>query len=165
MKLKLKGGVGEYMFQPIGFSRPDSWCKGTPFYPPKNTDDSIEYLDYSSHHERKEQWPTTQIRRAVVTYRLSAKVQKTTAYIIEEGKKLIVPNTLIITRDRNEAIEKVLDSEHYQTVGGKRNRNELESYEDVNVGTIVFNITNLPRHRCEEFRSIEKIEDGELFQS
>ena len=104
MKLKLEGGVGEYMFQPIGFSRPDSWCKGTPFYPPKNTDDSIEYLDFSSHYERKEQWPTTQIRRAVVTSRLSAKVQKTTAYILEEGKKLIVPNTLIITRDRNEAI-------------------------------------------------------------
>ena len=81
------------------------------------------------------------------------------------GKKLIVPNTLIITRNRNENIEKVLDNEYYKTVGGKRNRNELESYKDVNVGTIVFNITNLPRHRCEESRSIVRIEDGELFQS
>ena len=35
LKLRLEGGVGEYMFQPIGFSRPDSWCKGMPFYPPK----------------------------------------------------------------------------------------------------------------------------------
>ena len=29
----------------------------------------------------------------------------------------------------------------------------------------VCNRTNLPHHRCEEFRSIAKIEDGELFQS
>ena len=72
---------------------------------------------------------------------------------------------MAITRNRNEDIEKILDNEHYQTVGGKRNRNELESYEDVNIGTIVFNITNLPRHRCEEFRSIATIEEGELFQS
>ena len=76
LKLQLEGGVGEAMFQPSGFSRPDSWCKGTPFYPPKNTDDAIEYLDYASHYERKEQWPTSKIRRAVVTYRLSAKVQR-----------------------------------------------------------------------------------------
>ena len=45
LKLQLEGGVGEDMFQPSGFSRPDSWCRGTPFYPPRNTDDSIEYLD------------------------------------------------------------------------------------------------------------------------
>ena len=28
LKLKLQGGVGNSMFQPSGFSRPDSWCKG-----------------------------------------------------------------------------------------------------------------------------------------
>ena len=32
-KNDLKGGVGESMFQPSGFSRPDSWCKGYPFFP------------------------------------------------------------------------------------------------------------------------------------
>ena len=73
--------------------------------------------------------------------------------------------TLDITRSRDEEIEDILDSDHYKNVGGKRNINELESYADVNVGTVVFNRTNLPRHRCEEFRSIAKIEDGELFQS
>ena len=31
LKLQLRGGKGTAMFQPIGFSRPDSWCKGTPF--------------------------------------------------------------------------------------------------------------------------------------
>ena len=157
--------MGEAMFQPSGFSRPDSWCRGTLFYPPRNTDDSIEYLDYASHYERKEQWPTSKIRRAVVTYRLSAKVQKTKAYIIEEGKKLIVPNTLAITRNRNEDIEEILDNVHYKSVGGKRNINELESYEDVNIGRVVFNRTNLPRHKCEEYRSIAKIDNGELLQS
>ena len=99
LKLQLEGGVGEAMFQPSGFSRPDSWCMGYPFSPPKNTDDAIQYLDYGSHYERQEQWPTSKIRRAVITYRLSAKVQRTKAYIIEEGKKLIVPNTLAITRN------------------------------------------------------------------
>ena len=42
---------------------------------------------------------------------------------------------------------------------------ELESYTDANVGTIVFNRTNLPRNRCQEFRSVAKIEDGQLFHS
>ena len=153
------------MFQPSGLSRPDSWCKGYPFYPPKNTDDAIQYLDYRSHYERKEQWPTSKIRRAVVTYRLSAKVQKTKAYIIEKGQKLVVPNTLAITRNRNEDIEEILDNVHYKSVGGKRNINELESYEDVNIGRVVFNRTNLPRHKCEEYRSIAKIDNGELLQS
>ena len=165
LKLQLEGGVGEAMFQPSGSPRPDSWCKGYPFYPPKNTDDAIQYLDYRSHYERKEQWPNSKIRRAVVTYRLSAKVQKTKAYIIEEGQKLVVPNTLAITRNRNEDIEEILDNVHYKSVGGKRNINELESYEDVNIGRVVFNRTNLPRHKCEEYRSIAKIDNGELLQS
>ena len=54
LKLQLEGGAREAMFQPSGFSRPDSWCRGTPFYPPRNTDDSIQHLDYKSHYERKE---------------------------------------------------------------------------------------------------------------
>ena len=33
------------------------------------------------------------------------------------------------------------------------------------MGTIVFDRTNLPRNRCQEFRSIAKIEDGQLFHS
>ena len=146
LKLKLQGEVGEAMFQPSGFSRPDSWCRGTPFYPPRNNGDAIEYIDFQSHYEKKKLWPTSKIRRAVVTYRFSAKVQKTRAYIIEEGKRLIVPNTLAITRSRDEEIEDILDSDHYKNVGGKRNINELESYTDDNVGTIVFNRTNLPRN-------------------
>ena len=150
LKLKLQGGVGESMFQPSGFSRPDSWCKGYPFFPPKNVDDAIEYVDYRSHYEKKQLWPTEEIRRAVVTYRFSAQVQKTQAYIIEEGKRLVLPNTLVITRTRDEEIEDILDSSHYKSVGGRRNANELESYIDANIGRIVFNRTNIPRDRCQE---------------
>ena len=64
MTLKLQGGVGHSMFQPKGFSRPDSWCKGYPFLPPKNVDDSIEYVDYPNYFEKKQLWPTERIRRA-----------------------------------------------------------------------------------------------------
>ena len=47
------------------------------------------------------------------------KSTKNTAYIIEEGKRLIVPNTLAITRSRDEEIEDILDSDHYKNVGVK----------------------------------------------
>ena len=147
LKLQLKGGERTAMFQPIEFSRPDSWCKGTAFYPSKNTDDAIEYLDYASHYERKKLWPTSKIRRAVVTYRLDATVQRSTAYITEEGKKLVVPNTVEITRKRNRVIEDVLDNEHYRSVRGRKNVNELESYQDIIIGQVVFNRTGLPRSR------------------
>ena len=153
------------MFQPIGFSRPDSWCKGTPFYLPKNVDEAIEYLDFSSHYERKKLWPTSKIRRAVVTYHLDASVQRSIGYISEEGEKLIVPNKLEITRHRNKIIENIIDQKHYRNVGGRENVNELEGYKDIVYGTIVFNITGLPRSRCKSFRSIAIIENGEILQS
>ena len=55
--------------------------------------------------------------------------------------------------------------QHYQNVGGRNNVNMLESYRDIVYGTIVFNISGLPRSRCETFRSISKIDDGEILQS
>ena len=87
LKLQLSRGRGVAMFQPIGFSRPDSWCRGSAFYPPRNHDQSIQYLDYSSHFERKKMWATEKIRRAVVTYNIEATVQKTTGFITGEGDK------------------------------------------------------------------------------
>ena len=129
---------------------------------PKNTDDAIEYLDYATNYERKKLWPTSKIRRAVVTYRLSARVEKSQAYIIEEGRKLVVPNKIEITRKRNKNVEEILDNDHYRSVGGKRNVNELESYQDVILGTVVFNRTRLPRSKCEEYRSISKINKNEI---
>ena len=113
------------MFQPKGFSRPDSW--GYPFLPPKNEDDAIEYVD--------------------------------------EGKSLILPNTLMITRNRDVNIEHMLDNSHYKHTGGKMNTNEMESYVDVSLGRIIFNRTNIPRNTCQEFRSVARIESGGLYHS
>ena len=128
-------------------------------------DDAIEFVDYRSHFEKKQLWPTEEIRRAVVTYRFTAQVQKTQAYIIKEGRSLVLPNTLVITRNRDEEMENILDSKHYQSIGGRRNANELETYVDANMGRLVFNRTNIPRKKCQEYRSVSKIEDGELFYS
>ena len=79
------------------------------YYPPKNEDEAIEYLDFSSHYERKKLWPTSKILRAVVTYHLEATVQRSTGYISDDGEKLILPNKLEITRKRNRMIEKIID--------------------------------------------------------
>ena len=154
LKIQLSGGVGEAMFQPSGYSRPDSYCKGTPFYPPRNKGSSIEYIDFKSHYEQKEQWPTDKIRRAVVTYRMSAKVLKTKAYIIDEGKKMVIPNVLSINRSREQTIEEILDNSYYKNDGFNLVEHELEGYRDATVGTVVFNRTSLPRNKRQEFRSV-----------
>ena len=72
---------------------------------------------------------------------------------------------MVITRTRDEEIENILDNSHYKSVGGKRNANELESYVDANMGRIIFNRTNIPRERCQEYRSVTRIETGELYHS
>merc|ERR1711882_6566 len=41
----------------------------------------------------------------------------------------------------------------------------LESYQDLAYGTIVFNISGLPRNECEAIRSVNKIRQGELMKS
>ena len=146
----MKGGVGEAAFQPLGYSRPDSYCEGTPFYPPRNTGSSIEYIDFKSHYEKKEQWPTDKIRRAVVTYRLSAKVLKTKAYIVDDGLKMIIPNILSINRSRDKTAEEILENSSYKDNGFNLVEYELEGYRDATVGTVVFNRTILPRNRCQE---------------
>ena len=75
--------------------------------PPENEDTSIEYVDYKNYFEKKQMWPTERIRRAVVTYRFSAEVQKTTGFITNDGKDLVLPNTLVIKRDRDVNIENI----------------------------------------------------------
>ena len=64
---------------------------------------------------------------------------------------MIVPNILSINRSRDKEIEDILDSDHYND-GVKMIEHELESYTDANVGTIVFNRTDIPRNKCQEFR-------------
>ena len=105
------------------------------------------------------------IRRAIVTYRFTAQVQKVQGYLIDEGRRLVLPNTLVIERERNQKIENMLDSSHYRSTGGRMNENELETYTDVSLGRIIFNRTMIPRSHCEEYKSIAKIETGGLYMS
>ena len=165
LMLELAGGRGQAMFQPIGVSRPDSWCKGSMFYPPVNDDKSIVYLDYQSHFERKKMWGTDRIRRAVVTYQMEANVEKVEAFITSSGNKLIIPNKIEINRRRNIRRERLIDRISYKNIGMENNINFLESYRDLAYGTIVFNISGLPRNECEAFRSVNKISSGELLKS
>ena len=130
LELKLKGGVGHGMFQPKGFSRPDSWCKGFPFLPPENTDDAIRYKDYKKYFEDKKMWSTEMIRRAIVTYRFTAQVQKIQGYLIDEGRRLVLPNTLVIERERDQKIENMLDSSHYRSTGCQPRKNHLQQNND-----------------------------------
>ena len=90
-------------------------------------------------------WSTEMIRRAIVTYRFTAQVQKIQGYLIDEGRRLVLPNTLVIERERNQKIENMLDSSHYMNTGGRMNENELETYTDVSLGRIIFNRTMIPR--------------------
>ena len=55
-----------------------------------NDQSRISYIDYSRHLQEKAKWSTEEIRRAVVTYQLSVKVQKKVGYIVKQGKKLVV---------------------------------------------------------------------------
>ena len=119
------------------------------FHPHRNTGSSIEYIDFKSQYEKKEQWPTDKIRRAVVTYRLSAKVLKTKAYIVDDGQKMIIPNVLSINRSRDQTAEEVLENSIYKDNGFNLVEYELEGYRDATVGTVVFNRTILLRNKCQ----------------
>ena len=80
------------------------------FTPPRNTQNSIEYIDHKRHYENKEQWPTDKIRRSVVTYMFSAKVMKRTAYVVDGGQKMIIPNVLSVNRSKDKTAEEILEN-------------------------------------------------------
>merc|ERR1712102_179037 len=144
--LDLQGRKSQVLFQPVGVSRPNSWCSGEVFYPPKNDDKSIIYLDYQSHFEKKQLWKTDRIRRAVVTYELEAEIEKIEAFITSTGDKLIIPNRIEIERKRNFRKERFVDMAKYRNARVENDESFLESYQDLAYGTIVFNISNLPRN-------------------
>merc|ERR1711872_700690 len=163
--LNLKGGRSQALFQPVGVSRPNSWCRGEVFYPPKNDDRSIMYLDYQSHFERKQLWQTERIRRAVVTYELEADVKKVEAFISMSGDKLIIPNRIEINRKRNFRKEKFVDMAAYRNTKIENDESFLETYQDLAYGTITFNISNLPRNECEAIRSVNRVRQGKVMKS
>merc|ERR1711872_228863 len=163
--LNLVGGRSQALFQPVGVSRPNSWCRGEVFYPPKNDDRSIMYLDYKSHFERKQLWQTERIRRAVVTYELEADVKKIEAFISISENKLIIPNKLEIERKRNFRKERFVDIAAYKNTKIENEDTFLETYQDLAYGTITFNISNLPRNECEAIRSVSKVRQGKIMKS
>ena len=89
----------------MGYSRPNSDCEGSPFTPPINDQNTISYIDYRKRFQKKEQWSTEVIRRAVVTYQLSVKVMKKTAYIINGEQRLVIPDLVTINRTEHETSE------------------------------------------------------------
>ena len=75
--MHLEEGVGEASFQPAGYSRPNSDCRGKKFFPSPNKQNKIT-LFYAGALSNKAVWGTAELKRAVVTYQLSAKVIKKT---------------------------------------------------------------------------------------
>ena len=163
--LNLRGGRAQALFQPVGVSRPNSWCQGGVFYPPKNDDRSIMFLDYKSHFERKQLWQTDRIRRAVVTYELEADVKKIEAFVSVSENKMIIPNRLEIERKRNFRKERFVDMAAYKNTKIENDDTFLETYQDLAYGTITFNISNLPRNECEAIRSVSKVRQGKIMKS
>ena len=158
LMMHLTGGVGEASFQPAGYSRPTSDCDGTRFTQPPNDQSRISYIDYSRHLQEKARWSTEEIRRAVVTYQLSVKVQKKVGYIVKQGKKLVVPDMIAIERTSNETLKDVTSGQRttISNIGIDMMNKDLEGYHDAALGTIVFNKTKIPKTGCEEYRSVAK---------
>ena len=164
--MHLTGGVGEATFQPPGFSRPNSDCEGTPFTPTANDQSRITYIDYRRHLQKKAQWSTHEIQSAVVTYQLSVKVMKKIGYIMNGGKRLVIPDMLTINRTTNETSEDSTSGRKtISNMGLDIINQDLEGYKDAALSTIVFNKTKIPKTNCEEYRSVAEITDGSLYKS
>ena len=97
IEIFLAGGIAEAAFQPIGYSRPNSYCKGNPFQPPANDQSRIKHLNNPS-FEAKTVWGTSKISRAVVTYKLTVKVRKNTAFVTAKSNKLVIPHVITVDR-------------------------------------------------------------------
>ena len=149
LMMNLDGGVGEASFQPIGYSRPNSDCEGTPFTPPINDQNTISYIDYRRHFQEKEQWSTDVIHRAVVTYQLSVNVMKKTAYLINDGQRIVIPDLVTINRTEKELYEDLSSRWNIlNNMGIEIINKDLEGYRDAALGTIVFNKTTVPKTSC-----------------
>ena len=131
-----------------------------PFQPPPNDQSRINHLNDASLTD-KTIWGTSEISRALVTYKLTAKVYKSTAYITTKGNKLIVPN--VLTFSRTHPIESTNQKSHKSHID--QEHRDLEDYFDATLGVIVFNRVSLPANKCERYRSISDIPDASLFKS
>ena len=94
-----------------------------------------------------------------------AEIEKIEAFITSTGDKLIIPNRIEIERKRNFRKERFVDMAKYRNTKVENDESFLESYQDLAYGTIVFNISDLPRNECEAIRSVNKIRQGEVMKS
>ena len=102
----------------------------------------------------------------MITYQLSVKVKKKTAYLINEGRKLVIPELLTINRTEHGTYDdSSLGQKAINNMGLERIDEDLEGYRDTALGTIVFNKTMVPKTSCDKFRSVAKITDGSLYRS
>ena len=76
----------------------------------------------------------------------SAKVVKRTAYVIDNGQKMIIPNLLSVDRSKEKTAEEILENSSYKDMGFNIVEYELEGYRDATIGTVVFNRTVLPQN-------------------
>ena len=160
--MHLEGGLAEASFQPVGYSRPNSYCSGESFQPPSNDQSRITYLNFGNSLTNKAVWGTTEITRAVVTYQISAKVSKSTAYVKAKGNKLVVPNLLTI--DRTSPRGSTNQRKSLKDTDINKEHRDLESYFDSTLGVIVMNRTTLPANSCQRYRSIADISEASLFK-
>ena len=71
----------------------------------------------------------------------SAKVMKTTAYIVDDGQKMVIPNLLAFNRTEDKTAEEFLENSSVKDMRFNIIEYELEGYRDTSVGTVVFNKT------------------------
>ena len=150
--VNLQGGTGQVSFQPVGYSRPNSDCRGNKFHPPPNQDSKITYLQYNGILKNKQEYDLDEIKRAVVTYRLKVTVTQRTGYIIADGAQLLVPNVITIAREKEEQKEEKSRNlrKSIKEKAMEHLNSDLESYKDSVMGIFVLIKTGLPHGEFEK---------------
>ena len=78
----------------------------------------------------------------------------------------MIPELLTINRtEQGTYDDSSLGQKVNNNMGLERINEDLESYRDNAMGTIVFNKTMVPKTSCDEFRSVAEITDGALYRS
>ena len=82
----------------------------------------------------------------MVAYQLSVKVQKKIGYIVNQGKRLVIPDMVTIERTANETSKDVISGQKttISNMGIDILNKDLEGYQNAALGTIVFYKTKIP---------------------
>ena len=78
----------------------------------------------------------------------------------------MIPDLVTINRTEKELYEDLSSRWNIlNNMGIEIINKDLEGYRDAALGTIVFNKTTVPKTSCEEFRLVDKINDGSLYRT